>query len=502
MKRMRAAVPVLLFLVATVATTGTASPAPRAKHVILFVADGAGFNTFLATAMYEGTAGRSLLDDARWVRTAASTYALCDDAGDPSQAPPAQDRTLVYDPAAAWNVTADGDAHDGPMSLFAGYRWLRRAPDSANTATTIGTGIKTYPGGVNVDGAGRPIRDTLASLAKGRGMLAGVVSSVPWSHATPAALGGAHHVDRGAYAEIATEMLTSGVLDLIAGGGHPGYDEDGRALGNAAAHEYKWVGGKAVWDHLSGVRKLRPGDRIAGDEHGAARRATAEDVAALDRWRLVESREDIEALAAGAGNVPLPLLMMPRVARTLQQERSAAQDPKAAPPDADPPLAGVPTLESMTRAALHVLDDAPAGFYLMVEGGAVDWAMHDNQLGRTIEEMRDFLRAVDAAVEWVERGSGWDETLVIVTADHDHMLWGPDAGTKPFDPLQDRGKGHVPGHRWLSTSHSASLVPVLARGAGAERLPELVRGTDPVRGPYVDQADIFRMITAVWGGVP
>ena len=211
----------------------------------------------------------------------------------------------------------------------------------------------------------------------------------------------------------------------------------------------------------------------------------------------MESREAIEALASWPA--PLPLLMVPRVARTLQQERASSRDAKSALPDTDPLLPGVPTLESMTLAALNALDDAPEGFVLFIEGGAVDWAMHDNQLGRTIEEMRDFLASVDAVVAWVERESNWDQTLVIVTADHDHMLWGPDADRVPFDPLRDEGTGRLPGHRWLSDSHSAALVPLAARGAGAGTLRTLAERTDPVRGPYVDQTDIFRVVAAALG---
>jgi alkaline phosphatase len=287
-------------------------------------------------------------------------------------------------------------------------------------------------------------------------------------------------------------------LDLIGGCGHPGYDEDGQPRREPSAEHHERVGGKAVWQHLTGVRKLHAGDAISGDEHAAKRRVSAAEVAALNRWTLVESREGIEALAQAPS--PLPLLMTPRVAETLQQERAASGSAKSALPHADPPIPGVPSLEAMTRAALNALDDAPDGFLLFVEGGAVDWAMHDNQLGRTIEEMQDFLRSVDAVTEWAERHGGWEETLVVVTADHDHMLWGPNADRVPFDPLRDEGAGRLPAHRWLSQSHSAALVPVAARGKGSEALRDHATRTDPVRGPYVDQADLFRAIAGALGG--
>jgi len=65
----------------------------------------------------------------------------------------------------------------------------------------------------------------------------------------------------------------------------------------------------------------------------------------------------------------------------------------------------------MTLAALNILDDDPDGLYLMVEGGAVDWANHLNQSGRMIEEAVEFERAVEAVINWVQQNSNWGETF-------------------------------------------------------------------------------------------
>ncbi len=86
----------------------------------------------------------------------------------------------------------------------------------------------------------------------------------------------------------------------------------------------------------------------------------------------------------------------------------------------------VPTLEEMTKAALNILDDDPDGLFLMIEGGAVDWASHANQSGRMIEEHIDFDNSVQAVVDWVQKNSNWGETLLIVTSDHETgYLTGP-----------------------------------------------------------------------------
>ena len=90
----------------------------------------------------------------------------------------------------------------------------------------------------------------------------------------------------------------------------------------------------------------------------------------------------------------------------------------------------------------------------MIEGGAIDWAEHAKQPARLIEEQADFHRAIEAVVAWVERKSNWNETLVIITADHETgLIWGPNADKTPFDPLVDRGRGQCPGCS-ISTSRT------------------------------------------------
>ena len=97
----------------------------------------------------------------------------------------------------------------------------------------------------------------------------------------------------------------------------------------------------------------------------------------------------------------------------------------------------MPTLTEMSLAALNVLDNDPDGLYLMIEGGAVDWAAHANQSGRMIEEAIEFERAVEAVLDWVQTNSNWGETLLIVTGDHETgYLTGPDSGQFPGPRLE------------------------------------------------------------------
>ena len=163
----------------------------------------------------------------------------------------------------------------------------------------------------------------------------------------------------------------------------------------------------------------------------------------------------------------------------------------------------------MTRAALNVLAQNQDGFAVVIEGGAVDWAGHDNDMARQIEEQLDFDAAAAAVVDWVNvNDPTWSETLVIVTGDHETGdLWGPDGD---FDPIVDNGAGELPGHSWQSGDHTNSLVPLYAHGVGAESFGNMVIGVDSnmvagygltgtgFDGSYVDNTSIYHaMISAV-----
>jgi alkaline phosphatase len=154
---------------------------------------------------------------------------------------------------------------------------------------------------------------------------------------------------------------------------------------------------------------------------------------------------------------------------------------------------------------LNVLDDDPNGFFVMIEGGAGDWAAHNNQSGRLIEEMEAFNKSVEAAIQWVDTHSDWNDTLVIVTADHETgYLTGPGSkpGTKLLKPvwnaLVNKSRGNTPLMQWNSKNHTNSLVPFYAKGRGAQLFDDKIHGIDPLRGPYIDNTDIANTIFALW----
>ncbi|MEN6458054.1 MAG: alkaline phosphatase [Thermoguttaceae bacterium] len=462
-----------LLALAVVLVLQLAPAAPAAKNVILMIADGAGENLWLAAAMYQGRVGAQIYDQPGWARFSCSTYPLS-----LSHAPTGdlkQDPALIYDPLKAWDTTALGATRG-----FAGYHWQTTTPtDSAAAATALATGKKTYNHAINWSNDGRPMRGlSIAEIAKRCGKSVGVVTTVPWSDATPAALGGAHNVNRGNHAEIANEMLDGGWLDVIMGGGNPDFDDDGQPRHREHGRDYQWVGGRDTW------KSLQEGKRA---------------------WKLVESKADFEALAAGP--TPPKVLGTAQVGKALQVKRAIGrailgnlvQHPQ---PFSIPLNNNVPSLAVLSRAAIHCLDDNPKGFYLMIEGGAVDWANHANQPERAIEEQVDFVRAVEAVVAWIESHGGWDQTLLILTADHEcGLLWGPKSRAVPFDPIVDREPNRLPGMAYNSHGHSNSLVPIYARGPGSERFATFVKATDGeaaarwrISGRYLDNTDIFAVM--------
>ncbi|MEM7125772.1 MAG: alkaline phosphatase [Chloroflexota bacterium] len=133
----------------------------------------------------------------------------------------------------------------------------------------------------------------------------------------------------------------------------------------------------------------------------------------------------------------------------------------------------MPHLSEMTANALEILDKDDDGFFLMVEGSRIDHGGHENHLGRTIYETLEFDEAVSAAIEWA---ADRDDTLIVVTADHE---------TGGLEVTQNNGQGEWPDARWSTQAHTASTVPVFAWGPNSE----LVSG-------LLDNTDIFEITTA------
>ena len=114
-----------------------------------------------------------------------------------------------------------------------------------------------------------------------------------------------------------------------------------------------------------------------------------------------------------------------------------------------------PHLREMTMTAIDLLDDDPDGFFLLVEGGRIDQAAHHQNIERTIHEMIEFARTVEEIVQWAKDR---DDTLIIVTADHE---------TGGLAITRENGKGEYPTATWSTWGHTPVDVGVYATGVGA-----------------------------------
>ena len=121
----------------------------------------------------------------------------------------------------------------------------------------------------------------------------------------------------------------------------------------------------------------------------------------------------------------------------------------------------LPHLSQMAETALHILDNDPEGFFLMIEGGLIDWAGHANNLPNNVWETIEFGNAVQKVIDWA---AGRTDTLIIVTADHE---------TGGLTVITNNGALHYPTVTWSTGNHTAANVPVYAWGANAH----LISGT-------------------------
>jgi len=129
-----------------------------------------------------------------------------------------------------------------------------------------------------------------------------------------------------------------------------------------------------------------------------------------------------------------------------------------------------PSLAEMTRVAIEILSRDPDGFFLMVEGGLIDWVCHTNEAEATIELTVGFDAAVGIAREYVR---GTSDALLIVTADHE--TGGMSVTAESSHYLREDGPFETPDGRpfyvnWLHTYHTDADVPVRAEGPFAALL--------------------------------
>lgn len=454
----------------------------QAKNVILMISDGASDGTWDISSYWSH--GQALNDTVPYsdieTRLAMTTFPLSHGQIDCDE----EQAEVGYDATKAWDETIVDEQDGKYMRPFEGYSYINKgATDSAAAGTALATGNKTFGGGISVNYCGQPL-ETISQVAKSTGRMTGIVTSVQFNHATPAVFG-ANNISRSNYTEIGKSMLTEGMADLLMGTGHPEYDGNG-ILRDTPDYRYITQGD---WNMLKNDAMYSQGSTIP--------------------WTLIDSKEQFEELANGrAPNDVLngPLIGLAQNHSTLQQGRSGCEA-DALPFECEF-LDNQPSLRTMTEGALNYLSQGEEGFFLMVEGGAVDWAAHANDTTRIIEEQIDFNRSVQAVADWVEENSSWEETLLIVTTDHGNAyVLGETSDQNAYAPVENPGKHQMPNVKYYSGDHTNELVRLYVHGAGEQLINDYIVGNDEhyaesynhtgSNGDYVDNTHIFDLMKAV-----
>ena len=257
------------------------------------------------------------------------------------------------------------------------YSATNGVTDSAAGGTALATGSKSKNGGIGVTKDLVEVT-SVASWAKANGYRVGVSSSVSVDHATPASFY-AHENSRNNYYQIG--------LDLI----------------------------EANFDFYAGSDFLDPTNQKAKD---GKTYDNLYDLTAKAGYTLARGYKEYQKKAKKAEKMIL-----------FQPEAASAKDNSAIPYAIDRQK-GDMTLSEITRAGINFLSkNNDKGFFLMVEGGKIDWACHSNDGATALTEVQDFDNAIKVAYEFYEQHP--EETLIVITADHE--TGGLSLGTGSYD---------------------------------------------------------------------
>ena len=399
------------------------------KNIILMVFDGMDWQNTQAASIYKNRKvlykkgrgkGLAFLD----YEKAKSDFGYCVTAPYSTASKYDINAQAVTEPkefSGGYSVEFGGDApwsKPGDPSYLLGKRKTLKNPytDSAASATSLNTGKKTYNASINIDPEGKQLT-TLAHEMQKAGRAIGVVTSVPISHATPACVY-AHNVHRNDYQDITRDLLglksashrdtaLEGV-DVLIG---CGWDQDKDDLRDSQGRNYVPGNKYLAKSDLKKIDTANDGGytvamRTAGAK-GSEVLAKAADKAVEDSTRL------FGFFGTSHGHLPY---------QTADGEFDPTRGMSRAETYKPEDISENPTLADMTKAALKVLQHKGTGFYLMVEAGDVDWANHNNNVDDSIGAVFSGESAFIEITKWVEENSNWDETSLIVTSDHGHMM--------------------------------------------------------------------------------
>ena len=266
--------------------------------------------------------------------------------------------------------------------------------DSAAAATAMATGVKTNNEILGLNAKGERVKNITEAVIE-KGMSTGIISSMSLNHATPAAFY-AHFKSRSDYYEVGLQLISSKV-NYFGGGGlfrHEGREKNRKNLYTLAEQ--------------AGYKVFMNG-----------RIPNADDL------------QDYRDKVISVNPVLRSDACMPYVERRPKNSR---------------------TLADFVKEAIQMLSDNKIGFLIVVEGGNIDYACHDNEFNRMLHEISDFDGAVFESLKYYEAYP--ENTLIIVTGDHE-------TGGLSLVP---KNEGSV---KWSSKYHTGANVPIFAIGANS-----------------------------------
>lgn len=309
--------------------------------------------------------------------------------------------------------------------------------DSAASGTAIATGHKTDNGMLGITPDGEYLYSMAQILKNDYNYQVGVFSSVPLNHATPAAFY-AHNKDRGAYFDITRQIPDSG-FEFIGGSGFLKFSREGEINSEVflESNGYEVVFGQKEFENAEGNHIVM----VANPRK--------------------ENRD--------------------KVANYSEEED------------------GLVTLSQMMEDCLATLDTTKP-FFVMCEGGEIDWTSHANKTMPTIDAVIAMDKAVKVAYEFYLKHP--KQTLILVTADHqtggisvgstgygydvnwDGVIerWEKDNREDKFDSETARNAfDDSCGIGWTTVHHNGDHVPIYAIGCGAEKFCGRMDNTDIIK---------------------
>lgn len=319
------------------------------------------------------------------------------------------------------------------VGLVTTYSGTNGVTDSAAAGTALSTGKKTKNGALGVLEDGTTRVNSIAVWAQESGKAVGVATSVSVDHATPAAF----------YAHVPQRQMYYAIgKDLIAAG----------------------------FDFYAGSDFLTPTDKNAKQE------GSLYEQCAQAGYTLARGYKDWQKKREKADKIVL-----------LQPEAASKKDRSSLPYAIDRGPNDL-SLEDITRAGIaSLLDRQKGGFFLMVEGGKIDFACHANDAATVFREVEDMDAAIRQAYRFYEQHP--DETLIVVTADHE--TGGISLGKGPYELHTD-----VLQHQRMSVTEYSKKVGALRQAAGKDFTWETVEQSLKEDFGFWDKVQISEQQTA------